>query len=608
MSNLISNSNINIPTVINTATPDSTANSTPTTDVSSVSQAAKNAADLVIKTLQADNSQLLLNSSGSNTNPAAPELTVPTSTNTTAKTTEIIATIANILGDNVDLIIKKNADTFNAIRNGMENQANDLAQKTETASQYSSQATDIATSQGLNLSDAQSELNNAQTALNGLSTDDPSYEGAQTRLELAKLSVDLNRAKQSLDQAKADPDLQSTNPQLLNQAKERLNSAQNLHNNATLALTDFASKEAEKANSYLDDLKSFANVPPNIEKQQLSVLAKLIALISSITDLMNASAKERLDREHKMFTEMQSARQKSLTESANKYEEEVRKAEQANKTMGCVGKIIGAVLIAVGAIVSVLTSPTGVGIAVGIGIAAIGLAMLVADTVLESMGQKSLTERMMEPIMKNIIQPLIDLISKAISDSLKKQGVDEATADKIGMGISMAVVSVLMIAVIVLAIVVARGAAAKLVTTLADKFANMAAKNIVQKVIQQVIQQAAKLTAKKGAEEATKASVRQSVVTALKYGEVAGQVLHAGVSAGAGIYVAKKTEEASKDLAAMIVNQSVLDQLRSLLQKAIETFNQAGPITQQLTNSMTKAIQGNMASTNFILGNIGKSA
>lgn len=94
----------------------------------------------------------------------------------------------------------------------------------------------------------------------------------------------------------------------------------------------------------------------------------------------------------------------------------MRKAEELNRTMGCIGKILGAVLTVISVVAAAFTGGAS------LALAAIGVALMVADEVVKATTGVSFMEEALKPLMDKVLKPLMDLLGKAITKALESMG------------------------------------------------------------------------------------------------------------------------------------------------------------------------------------------
>lgn len=203
-------------------------------------------------------------------------------------------------------------------------------------------------------------------------------------------------------------------------------------------------------------------------KHQLNAAATMVLLMTRFAELMGESAENKLEAEQELFRSMQAARQEFMEKKSEEYLEQVRKAEAASKAMGCIGKILGAVLTVVSVVGAAFTGGAS------LALAAVGVALMGADMLVKQLTGVSFMEQAMKPLMDNILGPMIQAIGKGIADLLKKAGVDGAAAEMAGMIMGAIIGAVAMVAVLVVVAVVGKAAAGRVANAMSNMFGKLA--------------------------------------------------------------------------------------------------------------------------------------
>jgi invasin B len=114
------------------------------------------------------------------------------------------------------------------------------------------------------------------------------------------------------------------------------------------------------------------------ESNEKALSSSALALLNrlKIIELLGESAQNKEELSQELFLELQAKLQEHMKLESEKYLEEVRKAEALQKTMGCIGVIVGALLTVATIVAGVLTA-NPVLIAVGV----IGAAVMISDAV-----------------------------------------------------------------------------------------------------------------------------------------------------------------------------------------------------------------------------------
>jgi len=205
-------------------------------------------------------------------------------------------------------------------------------------------------------------------------------------------------------------------------------------------------------------------------KNQLNAAATMVLLMTRFAELMGESAETKIEAEQELFRSMQAARQAFMEKKSEEYLEQVRKAEAASKAMGCIGKIVGAVVTVVSVVGAAFTGGAS------LALAAVGVGLMAADMLAKQLTGVSFMEQAMKPLMDNILGPMIQGIGKGIADLLKKAGVDGASAEMAGMIMGAIVGAVAMVAVLVVVAVVGKSAAGRVANAMGNMFGKLANK------------------------------------------------------------------------------------------------------------------------------------
>lgn len=241
----------------------------------------------------------------------------------------------------------------------------------------------------------------------------------------------------------------------------------------TIATNDLSSKADALRSSlnYLDSLnKNAAMVNDAAVKSVKGNAGTAALLMAQLIAIIGESTEETMELNLKFSQKVQAAQQEKLANDAEEVEKQQEKSRQMQETMGCIGKIIGAIVTIVSVVAAVFSGGAS------IALAAIGIAMMVADTVYQKVtGNESFIAAALKPIMEHVLMPIIQLITDAISKVLETFGIKNDIAEIIAS----------VLAVVVL-IVVAIGAAVVAKQLPVEKLMNIVG-NIVKKVISGVV-------------------------------------------------------------------------------------------------------------------------
>lgn len=180
-------------------------------------------------------------------------------------------------------------------------------------------------------------------------------------------------------------------------------------------------------------------------KRHFTGLAAMTLLMNELSQLIGKNADSKLKANAELSQKLQEARQIEMLEKAKEQAKAIEKAERIGKVMGCVGKILGGLLTVVSIVGAVFTGGAS------LALAAVGIALMVADPIVKATTGKSLTDRIMAPILQHVIQPMMKMIADAINSALKKLGVKDDISNLVSTIVSAIVMVVMIIAITVAA-------------------------------------------------------------------------------------------------------------------------------------------------------------
>lgn len=197
---------------------------------------------------------------------------------------------------------------------------------------------------------------------------------------------------------------------------------------AHLKLIDIANAAAKHLTVMTDLLLEAKLSDPAIKSAQEKALnssAQALLHRLKIIELLGDAAQNKEELSQELYLGLQAKLQESMMLESERYLEEVRKAEALQKTMGCIGKIVGALLTIATIAAGVLTA-NPVLIAVGV----IGAAVMISDAVVKEVTGVSFMAEAMKPLM-TVMQEAIKLFTDLYTRLLIGVGVDPETAKDI---------------------------------------------------------------------------------------------------------------------------------------------------------------------------------
>lgn len=372
-----------------------------------------------------------------------------------------------------------------------------------------------------------------------------------------------------------------------------------------------ASKALNQALADLEDFKSQADkLDPNGsvsargDDKALTNAAKLGELLAILQEIIGKANDAKLAADTKLVQEVLKLREAENLRRSQEYQDELAKAEAAQKKMGCIGKIIGWVVT----VVAVVAAPFTGGASMVL--AGIGLALAVGEELgLDIMG------KIMEPIMK-LVMELVKAVGNLMGDVLSFLGVPADIVDKIKDVLGVIVVAALIIAAVVLTKRVAGNVAvqqlAKAVTRAVSEAISKALPQMV-KAFARSVGQASDDIAKAIAKTVGKATGSSTETLAVRSGQ-AMKASHAmqfanQTSQGIGaIVIADMYIDAAKLQKEMEVGLVDTAIFRELLQKILEYFMQTNNLVADLFRQMTDVQASEDETSHFITARVGRAA
>ncbi|MTC69509.1 type III secretion system translocon subunit SctE [Providencia sp. wls1914] len=235
-------------------------------------------------------------------------------------------------------------------------------------------------------------------------------------------------------------------------------------NSSLDSLLDDSTKVAAIADEDRQKLNQFIETAPlqtNVDGEKWeNTLALLTMLTAQLKKAMSEDSIRNMKEQEEVMMKINEASRKDSDKKAKEAAEAERKAADANKAASCASKVFSYIMLAVSVIATVATF--GAAAPLTLAIAAIGIAMSIADIVLEETGQGSL------------MQMLATEISSAVTDMLITFGVPEEEAKKIGSIVGMVLAAIAFLAISLLSM----SSFAKNIANTVTNVTKMLAKNV----------------------------------------------------------------------------------------------------------------------------------
>ncbi|EBS3610404.1 pathogenicity island 1 effector protein SipB [Salmonella enterica subsp. enterica serovar Poona] len=366
-----------------------------------------------------------------------------------------------------------------------------------------------------------------------------------------------------------------------------------------LSSANAAHSEARDKTQQLDRITSqmqgtFLTVNQTDKNQtdNLNSISRFTMLLSIFIELVGKNNEESLNNDMALFRALQESRKDEMLRKSEEHQEETRKAEALNRTMGCIGKVVGA-LITVGSVIAAVFSGGA-----ALGLAAAGLALMLADGIVKAATGTSFIQQALNPVVQYVLKPLMDIIGKAISEVLKGIGVDKNMAEMVG-NIMGAIVSAIATVAVVVAVAVFGKSAVSTLGNILNKMFGENIKKLLPDVLKHVIQNSSKILTQ-GMQRITGRPGGEVIGNALNKTVLGMSSANTAVQSGAGVAEGVFLKKASDAFADFTLARFSGEQLQQWLKQAVELFGNNSKIALELQKTLSSVIQQHSDASRFI--------
>lgn len=371
-----------------------------------------------------------------------------------------------------------------------------------------------------------------------------------------------------------------------------------------VAVLDKATADLEQFKSEADKLDPNGSVSARGDEKARTNAAMLGELLAMLQEIIGKANDAKLEAETRLLQEVLKLREAENMRRSQEYQEELAKAEAAQKKMGCIGKIVGWVVT----VVAVVAAPFTGGASMVL--AGVGLALAIGTELgFDLMG------KIMEPIMK-LVMELVKAVGNVIGDVLTSLGVSSDIANKIKDVLGVIAVAAMIIAAVVLTKKVAGTAAVQQLA----KAVTRAVSEAISKALPQMLKAAARSVGQTVDDVATAISKTASKAIGANADNMASRAGYA-IKASHTLQFANQTSQSvgSIVIADMYVSAAELlakletglvssEIFRELIQKILEYFIQTKNLVQQLFEEMSNVQALEHATAKFVTHRIGAAA
>ncbi|MGY4730883.1 type III secretion system translocon subunit SctE [Burkholderia pyrrocinia] len=517
-----------------------------------------------------------------------------------AMLTELVGELMDAIGEDGVQRLKEQADIWNKLSKATQDNLNELSKEFEQATAGAQQAND----------DAKTAQDDANKAAADAKAADGAVDIAQKALDDAKAQkLPDGQIKQRQDDLDAAQQTAADKHQKADSLKAVADKKLDDATTKTKAATDCEAKANDAAKQAAQRYGGASQLQPQTSIAQ-SGAAALTLILGELQGLISKSNVDSLEAKQKLFNEMQQKREAELQKKSDEYQEQVRKADEMQKTMGCIGKIVGWLVTAVSFAAAAFTGGAS------LALAAVGLALAVGDEICKAATGVSFMDKIMQPIMDTILKPLMSLISSLITKALVACGVDKQAAELAGAILGAVVTGVALVAAAFAGASLVKAVASKVMTAVEGQLTKLMESSIGKMVTEMV----ENFTEKSGVEAlgsrtaTAMTRMRKAIgVETKEDGKLLANrldktslVLNTGnqiTQAAGGVVVGVARKKAADLLADIKEGMSDIKFLGELLKQAVDTFAQQNRVLASLMQDMSDASEMETSTCTTILRN-----
>lgn len=303
----------------------------------------------------------------------APAVEIQETLNAEGRLTLLLGRLATLMGDNSVSQLASRLENRLAVIASQQQQREQLSGAFQTASE-----------------EAQSAMDVYKTALDSLAAAQAAYHDCAGKLERAEAKLDgLAPGAPDYVSLKQEIDtLRNELSSLRSNQEKALNAAEVAHNSAR--------QKTEKLDGIASQIQGVFLTGGRVERYQtdnLNSIAHFTMLLSIFIELVGKNNEESLKNDMALFRTLQESRQEEMLKKSEEYQEETRKAEVLNRTMGCVGKVVGALLTVASVVAAAFTGGAA------LGLAAASLALILTDGIVKAATGTSFIQEALNPVI-----------------------------------------------------------------------------------------------------------------------------------------------------------------------------------------------------------------
>ncbi|MDC5886300.1 type III secretion system translocon subunit SctE [Proteus mirabilis] len=356
-----------------------------------------------------------------------------------------------------------------------------------------------------------------------------------------------------------------------------------------------------EANSLFSSLRvDIFKFTVDMESRGLEGAAKLAYLMAKMRELLGNTMLEGMSSQREIFQEMQRVAQENAEKRAEEVDDQLRKAEEARKWAAIGGKILGWLAAVAGVVGAIFTGGAS------LALAAVGIALLAADEIVQATGGQSFMDKIMQPIMDQVMK-LVEFVADIASKLLKELGAGEAS-EMIANIIAAVAVALAMIAAALVGAKLA-GVAGNLMGKVIGEGVKRSINDTIKRITQKVINKSIMQALNKMFAQTTKKTTTNTLV---KVGTQATELtIKAGsstMSAALNIHASKLESDLTKRMGDLKVINQLMELIEQLVNQVMDAFISQSKMLAELVRKIGEVGQRSLTTGKTITNNIQRMA
>ncbi|HGJ5854812.1 type III secretion system translocon subunit SctE [Arsenophonus nasoniae] len=372
-----------------------------------------------------------------------------------------------------------------------------------------------------------------------------------------------------------------------------------------------------------------------LESQHLQGSAKLTYLMAKMRELLGSLTLESMSSQREILQEMQRMTEIQAEKRAQDIDEKIRKAEEARKWMAIGSQIFSWLIAAVGVVAAAFTGGAS------LALAAVGIALLAADTICQAAGGGSFMNKALAPVgeaMMKMAESISDFLCQIAVSEAKLNGASESEivelkkqAKEITDIVATIIVAVTMVAAAIGTAKLASVAGKMIGKIIADKL-KRALNQLLDKMINNLLSNLARIVGndtskmiaiaiKQAFNNLLDKTINNTLISSMKNklapyinasmvqkSLIGLSVVNANTSAGLNLHAANLEADVIKRLGDLTVINQIMAQLDKLLNQVMDNFAQEMETVAELMRKIGEMGSQSLHTGKYITHNLNTMA